>query len=181
MQENQFNISKATHPIVCLVHIGLKFAAAFAYMFLKLITSSSVNTFITVIILVSVDFWFVKNVSGRYLVKMRWWNGEEETGREGWYFESFLHDKASSDIDRHIFWWAQCISTGFWTVMFVVKLLSLSVFWGMLVFICFSLNATNLYGYYLCHGDNQKQVKRMLDTINQSVQTARQSLKLITS
>ena len=33
-------------------------------------------------------FWFVKNIAGRVLVGLRWWNEVKEDGTEIWVFES---------------------------------------------------------------------------------------------
>ena len=68
--EQGFNLTKASHPLLCLLHIGLKFSSCFAYLFLDLMLTNSVDVFITIIWLLAVDFWFVKNVSGRFLVGM---------------------------------------------------------------------------------------------------------------
>ena len=100
--------------------------------------------------MICADFWFVKNVAGRILVGLRWWNGEMESDQEGWFFESYNIEHATSTIDRHVFWWGIILSTLFWGILLVIKILSLSIFWGMLVLIAFTLNAMNLYGYYLC-------------------------------
>ena len=35
---------------------------------------TDVNTFIIVVVLSAFDFWTVKNVTGRLLVGLRWWN-----------------------------------------------------------------------------------------------------------
>lgn len=67
----------------------MKLAAVFSYMFLYLIIRSQIHTFITVIGFLSLDFWINKNVTGRMLIGMRWWNGEDETEQDGWYFESY--------------------------------------------------------------------------------------------
>lgn len=163
--EQGFNLTKASHPILCLLHIGLKFSSCFAYLFLDLILTNSVDVFITIIWLLAVDFWFVKNVSGRYLVGMRWWNGEDETEQEGWYFESFETQIKTSFVDKTTFWWSLIISTVFWGIIFFVKLMSLSLFWGILVFIGLSLNATNLYGYYLCKKDHDQKVQDFINNM----------------
>jgi hypothetical protein len=51
--------------------------------------SPDVITFITVMVLSSLDFWTVKNVSGRLLVGLRWWSDYDEKGEQIWRFESF--------------------------------------------------------------------------------------------
>jgi hypothetical protein len=38
-----------------------------------------------VLIASALDFWTVKNVTGRLLVGMRWWSSD---GEEGWRFEN---------------------------------------------------------------------------------------------
>ena len=45
------------------------------------------------------DFWTVKNVTGRLLVGLRWWNHVDEDGKSHWVFENrkvlyLLIDKA---------------------------------------------------------------------------------------
>jgi len=39
-------------------------------------------------LLLAFDFWTVKNVSGRLMVGLRWWNKIEEDGTSTWIFES---------------------------------------------------------------------------------------------
>ena len=64
-------------------------------MVLSMFISNDALIFILVIIFSAFDFWFVKNVSGRYiltyfsiLVGLRWWNEVKENGKEVWIFES---------------------------------------------------------------------------------------------
>ena len=40
------------------------------------------------VLLLAFDFWTVKNVSGRLMVGLRWWNKIEEDGTSTWMFES---------------------------------------------------------------------------------------------
>jgi hypothetical protein len=44
--------------------------------------------FIIVMLLLAADFWNVKNVSGRLLVGLRWWNESNEDGNSLWVFET---------------------------------------------------------------------------------------------
>lgn len=34
------------------------------------------------------DFWTVKNVTGRLMVGLRWWNYVDDNGQSHWVFES---------------------------------------------------------------------------------------------
>lgn len=44
--------------------------------------------YIVTIILGSVDFYITKNISGRLLVGLRWWNEVKDDGSEVWIYES---------------------------------------------------------------------------------------------
>jgi hypothetical protein len=44
--------------------------------------------YIVVLMSTAVDFWLVKNIVGRKLVKLRWWYIIDSEGNERWHFES---------------------------------------------------------------------------------------------
>ncbi len=108
--------------------------------------------FIFVIILSALDFWTVKNVTGRLLVGLRWWSDYDEKGNEILKFESYDKEFSANPVDATFFWTSQMSVTAFWAVMFIIKFLSLSFYWVLLVGICLALSFTNLYGYYKCRG-----------------------------
>lgn len=91
-QDNQVDITnflqKANHPIIVLFTLLFKVIAMVCYLFLEIFGVSEALIFIIVVISCSFDFWFVKNVSGRLLVGLRWWNEVKEDGTEAWIFES---------------------------------------------------------------------------------------------
>lgn len=61
----------------------------FVYCFSWIIPGASALTiFISVVVFVAFDFWTVKNVSGRLMVGLRWWNEVLEDGSSHWIFES---------------------------------------------------------------------------------------------
>ena len=64
----------------------LKGTALFFYLFMGFIFSS-ILIFVFVSILSIVDFWIVKNITGRFLVGLRWWRKLDENGNEDWEFE----------------------------------------------------------------------------------------------
>ena len=76
-----------------------------------------------------VDFWVVKNLSGRYLVGLRWWSNLDENGKEKWTFESFDKEITVNKIDYAFFWYGQAFNTLFWALLSVLKILTLSLFW----------------------------------------------------
>ncbi|KAL8550709.1 hypothetical protein ACS0TY_009204 [Phlomoides rotata] len=52
-----------------------------------LFVNSFVIIFVVIVLLAALDFWVVKNVSGRILVGLRWWNEINDDGESVWKFE----------------------------------------------------------------------------------------------
>ena len=55
----------AAHPGYCMLHIGIKIAALLCYLILGLLIDDKTFCFLIVIILSAIDFWVVKNLTGR--------------------------------------------------------------------------------------------------------------------
>ena len=85
-------IADASHPGVALLHVGLKVIIVFLYLVLPLITTGF-SQMVFIIILGAIDFWIVKNLSGRLLVGLRWWIDFDENGEEQWKFECKVDEK----------------------------------------------------------------------------------------
>lgn len=52
--------------------------------------------FIVTMLLLAVDFYYLKNIAGRRLVGLRWWNEvDENNGSSHWVFES--QDRSGTD------------------------------------------------------------------------------------
>lgn len=63
----------AGHPVACVATFAFKVMAIVTYLFSGLVFSD-VFVFIIVTVLSGMDFWVVKNVTGRLLVGLRWWS-----------------------------------------------------------------------------------------------------------
>lgn len=59
--------------------------------------------YIMVMMLTSIDFWVVKNIVGRKLVKMRWWFLIDNEGNERWHYEFRGNRFVFKDYLRHKF------------------------------------------------------------------------------
>jgi hypothetical protein len=81
-------IKNAAHPGICILTIAFKIAAIVSFILLDVFLSSEAVAYLVVIITGAFDFWITKNVSGRLLVGLRWWNEIKEDGTEVWVFES---------------------------------------------------------------------------------------------
>lgn len=66
-------ISSSSHPGIAFLHVVLKIAIVFVYLVLPLLSAASFTQLVIVVIMGAADFWIVKNLSGRFLVGLRWW------------------------------------------------------------------------------------------------------------
>uniref|UniRef100_A0A8C4X9W0 Golgi apparatus membrane protein TVP23 homolog n=1 Tax=Erpetoichthys calabaricus TaxID=27687 RepID=A0A8C4X9W0_ERPCA len=144
------------HPIASFFHLFFRISAIIIYLFCDWFSKSFVACFVVIIILLSCDFWSVKNVTGRLLVGLRWWNQIDEDGRSHWVFEAKKvmtqenHTNSSTEAEARIFWLGLIICPLIWTVFFFSTLFSLKVKWMALVIAGISLQCANLYGYIRC-------------------------------
>ena len=155
-------LSRAKNPYVVFFTIFFKGLAMACFLFLGIFGVPDALIFIFVVILNSLDFWYVKNVSGRILVGLRWWNEVKEDGSEVWKFESSKEIKTKS-IDTTIFWMSLYISPIFWGIFLFLELIGLKLMWCLACLIAFILTFSNTFGYYKCSGDQNKKVKGFLD------------------
>jgi hypothetical protein len=91
--------------------------------------------FIITILLLAADFYYLKNIAGRRLVGLRWWNEvDPETGDSKWVFESSEPGtKVVNLTDSRFFWLALYIQPLVWVVMAVVALVRGYFLWLPLV------------------------------------------------
>ena len=121
-------LSHATNPGIVLFTLLFKTLAIVSFLVLGIFGFSDALVFIIVVILNAFDFWFVKNVSGRILVGLRWWNEVRDDGTEVWIFESD-HEKRATSIDTTLFWTSLYIAPLFWAIFLIIELIGLSLMW----------------------------------------------------
>ena len=73
-------LQHANNPAIVFFTLLFKGLAIILFLVLDIFGVSQALIFILVVILSAFDFWFVKNVSGRILVGLRWWNEVKEDG-----------------------------------------------------------------------------------------------------
>ena len=95
-----------------------------------------VTVAVVCILLLAADFWVVKNITGRLLVGLRWWNKVEGDDTR-WIFECADTLPNGSAIQRNKF-----DSNIFWTVLYVTPLFG-PVFW------CLECSNSNWAGWSL--------------------------------
>ncbi|XP_077930935.1 Golgi apparatus membrane protein TVP23 homolog A isoform X4 [Halichoerus grypus] len=141
------------HPLATFFHLFFRVSAIVTYVCCDWFSRSFVGCFVTVLLLLSFDFWSVKNVTGRLMVGLRWWNQIDEDGKSHWIFEARKaspNQIAATEAEARIFWLGLIICPLIWIVFFFSTLFSLKLKWLALVIAGISLQAANLYGYILC-------------------------------
>jgi len=79
---------RCRRPLAVFFHLIFRFLSIITYLLCGLFNSGFIVNFVLIVILLSLDFWTVKNITGRLLVGLRWWNYVDEDGGSHWVFES---------------------------------------------------------------------------------------------
>jgi len=157
---------KKGHPAIVATHVGFRGAAIFLYMFGSIFTSSFVTVFIFILLCLAADFWVVKNVTGRFLVGLRWRNQVDPiTGNSTWVYESRSEEgfkrKPVMPNEFRIFWGALIIGPILWTLFGLMALFTFKWIWFIVCVTGLSFNGANLYGYIRCKVGGADAVKNM--------------------
>ncbi|KAK2185282.1 hypothetical protein NP493_241g06128 [Ridgeia piscesae] len=137
------------HPVAVFFHLCFRVLAILAYWLCGWFSNSYIVIFVIVVFLLSMDFWTVKNVTGRLLVGLRWWNQVDEDGTSKWIFEN-RKVASGSVIESQIFWLSQVVTIILWVVFLLGSLLMWNLTWIMVTGVGITMNASNLYGYIRC-------------------------------
>eukprot|EP00579_Thalassiosira_antarctica_P032462 CAMPEP_0201994778 /NCGR_PEP_ID=MMETSP0905-20130828/2503_1 /ASSEMBLY_ACC=CAM_ASM_000554 /TAXON_ID=420261 /ORGANISM="Thalassiosira antarctica, Strain CCMP982" /LENGTH=254 /DNA_ID=CAMNT_0048549811 /DNA_START=85 /DNA_END=846 /DNA_ORIENTATION=- len=155
--------SHSAHPTACLFHILFKTLAFLLYNLGSKMGMEDIMVTVLCIVLLAADFWVVKNITGRLLVGLRWWNKVDPvSGNTSWIFESATPKSPDVKSDTNSF-----DSKFFWSILYLTPVLwGFSFFTAMLwlQFQCFVtlacalvLSASNVYGYYKCSSDQREK------------------------
>lgn len=110
-------------------------ASLLVYLFGLLFTSNFVLIFIITILLLAADFYYLKNIAGRRLVGLRWWNEVDvSTGDSQWVFESAdPATKVVNATDSRFFWLAMYAQPCLWVALAVLAVVRFEFIWLTLV------------------------------------------------
>lgn len=116
-------------------------ASLLVYLFGMLFTENLVMIFIITILLLAADFYYLKNIAGRRLVGLRWWNEvDPASGDSHWVFESSEPGtKTINPTDSRFFWLAMYAQPVLWIALAVLALVRLKFIWLPLVGKSFSV------------------------------------------
>ena len=120
----QQKIGRPSQKLVVALHTVFKLLAFMVYMTASIISSSFIACFILVMMLLSADFWVVKNVSGRLLAGLRWWSVVDEEGAVVWRYESWTPEQRDlAQRGEGTYFWSSLITQQvLWTMLALVSI-----------------------------------------------------------
>lgn len=153
-------LAESSHPTALIFHFLFRTAAIGCYLFLWIIVGDAfILNFVLTVLLLAMDFWTVKNVTGRLLVGLRWWTEPREDGTTAWIFESKpATNFRPNPIDYRLFWWSLYLYPAIWVGLAFVSLLRLNFSWLIVTGMAIVLCGTNLVGYTKCDKDARKKL-----------------------
>ena len=101
-----------------------------------------------------------KNVAGRLLVGLRWWNEVTDTGSSNWRFETLQEgQRAVNKKDAAIFWWLLYGTPPAWLLLGLVAAARLKLDYLLVVAVALVLAGSNVVGYTKCSKRASAQVR----------------------
>ncbi|KAG8352942.1 Golgi apparatus membrane protein TVP23 [Fusarium venenatum] len=142
----------SAHPITLLTFLGFRISSVLIYFLGLWIIQSMIMIFIITILLLAADFYYIKNIAGRRLVGLRWWNEvDAQSGESQWVFESSEPGtKTINPTDSRFFWLALYIQPMLWVLMAILALVRLQFLWLPLVVIALVLTIMNTLAFSRC-------------------------------
>lgn len=152
-------ICHSSHPVAAFFHVMFKLSALTVYILADVLGFDFVMSFVVLVLLLAFDFWTVKNVTGRLMVGLRWWNHIKDDGSNEWVFESHRGTREVEALDWRIFWGALFGGFAAWVFLLVIAVLKFNFTWMLVVLVALALSSANVVGYLKCKTDAKKQVK----------------------
>lgn len=143
-------LKESSHPVALVFFLVFRIAPSMLYLFGMMFTSNFVLLFILVALALAADFWNVKNISGRLLVGLRWWNETSPTGESVWVFETADPQRYINPIDSKCFWIFLYAIPVVWIVFGLIAILKLELLWLLAVILALILTLTNTFAFSRC-------------------------------
>ncbi|OBR05001.1 Golgi apparatus membrane protein TVP23 [Colletotrichum higginsianum IMI 349063] len=146
----------SSHPITLLTFLSFRISSVLVYFLglwiIRSIRSNRIMIFIITILLLAADFYYLKNIAGRRLVGLRWWNEvDAQTGDSQWVFESSEPGtKTINPTDSRFFWLALYTQPILWVLLAIFALVRLQFLWLPLVVIALVLTIMNAMAFSRC-------------------------------
>ncbi|KAF2723220.1 DUF846-domain-containing protein [Polychaeton citri CBS 116435] len=146
----------SAHPVTLLTFIAFRAAAVVVYLLGLYVKDDFVFIFIITVLLLAADFYYLKNIAGRRLVGLRWWNEvNPQTGDSHWVFESAPQPnepggKLINATDKRFFWLSLYCQPAIWVALAIIAIFKVHPIWLTLVVIALVLTITNTLAFSRC-------------------------------
>ncbi|VWU50970.1 golgi apparatus membrane protein TVP23, putative [Hepatocystis sp. ex Piliocolobus tephrosceles] len=165
-------MKESKHPHICFAHIFFKLISILTYFIGPFLLRNKITkendfiiTFSITLFLVSLDFYLVKNITGRFLVKMIWWiDANPDYSNKIVYYS--LEENTKNNVEEKIFWYALYINFFIWIIQAIQMLLSLQICWFVLCVTCLFLSYYNLFNFRRCSKQKHKIPNMFLNPSN---------------
>ena len=123
-------------------------ASLLVYLFGIRFTTNFILIFIITMLLLAADFYYIKNIAGRRLVGLRWWNEVDPTsGDSHWVFESAEEgSRVENATDKRFFWLALYAQPVLWIALALLAIVWFEFIWLSLVGECLPRPYGSAYG-----------------------------------
>lgn len=148
---------QSAHPLALACLFAFRIAAIVVYLFCGIVTTNYVLVNVIVVVLLAMDFWNCRNVSGRTLVGLRFWNQVDDDGESYWVFESRDPSRPANPIDSKMFWTALYVFPALWVVLLIVAILTLNASFIPVVILALVFNFTNVIGFTYADRDAKQR------------------------
>ncbi|KAF9229496.1 Golgi apparatus membrane protein TVP23 [Gyrodon lividus] len=148
---------QSAHPAALFCMYFFRITAIAVYVLCGLFTDNYVLSTVAVVVLLAMDFWNCRNVAGRTLVGLRFWNQVDEDGESYWVFESRDASRPANPVDSKMFWIALYTFPAFWLLLFVVSIVRFNLVFVPIVILALVFNITNAVGFTYADRDAKQR------------------------
>ncbi|KAJ3971340.1 Golgi apparatus membrane protein TVP23 [Lentinula raphanica] len=148
---------QSAHPLALFFLYFFRISAITVYVISGFLTDNYVLSTVMVVVLLAMDFWNCRNVSGRTLVGLRFWNQVDDDGESYWVFESRDPSRPANPIDSKMFWIALYVFPALWASLLVVSILKLGLAFIPIVILALVFNITNAIGFTYADRDAKQR------------------------
>ncbi|OSD03502.1 DUF846-domain-containing protein [Trametes coccinea BRFM310] len=150
-------LRQSAHPVVLFFLYFFRIAAITVYILCGLFISNYVLSSVIVVVLLAMDFWNCRNVAGRRLVGLRYWNQVDDDGESYWVFESRDPSRPANPIDSKMFWIAVYTFPLLWLVLLIASIFKFNLSFVPIVVLALVFNVTNAIGFTYADRDAKQK------------------------
>ncbi|KAM5535402.1 hypothetical protein V8D89_010924 [Ganoderma adspersum] len=150
-------LRQSAHPAVLFFLYLFRTVAITVYILSGFFISNYVLSSVIVVVLLAMDFWNCRNVAGRRLVGLRYWNQVDDDGESYWVFESRDPSRPANPIDSRMFWIAVYTFPLLWLALLIVSILKFNLSFMPIVTLALVFNVTNAIGFTYADRDAKQK------------------------